>query len=108
MQHHTAAHLLNASIRRLVQAVYPRNSLVLAHDVKLQYNSFGEKLSLERLKEIEKMINNVIRANVSVTTKILDALGLLAEDSVTLTPKEIYPHKGIRVVEIDSDDLKSK
>ncbi|KOC65413.1 Alanine--tRNA ligase, mitochondrial [Habropoda laboriosa] len=108
MQHHTGAHLLNACLKQIMKAVYPRNSRIFPHSLKFLYNSFGEKPSLEQLQEIEKVINNVIRANVPVTTRVLNALELLAEDFVTLTPGEIYPYKDIRVVEIDFHDLKSK
>ncbi|XP_026673811.1 alanine--tRNA ligase, mitochondrial isoform X3 [Ceratina calcarata] len=108
MQHHTAAHLLNAFIQNTMQAVYSRNSVVLPHSLKCQFNSFGEKLSFEKIREIEERINDVIRANVPVTTKVLNALELLAEDSVTLIPGEIYPYKNIRLVEINCPHVKSK
>ncbi|CAK9813637.1 Alanine--tRNA ligase, mitochondrial [Anthophora plagiata] len=108
MEHHTGAHLLNACIKQIMKAVYTRNSSILSDSLKIQYNAFGEKLSLEQLKEIEKVINNVIKANVPITTKVLNSLELLAENSVTLTPGEIYPYTNIRIVKIDFDHLKSK
>nr|XP_012137630.1 PREDICTED: alanine--tRNA ligase, mitochondrial isoform X1 [Megachile rotundata] len=108
MQHHTGAHLLNAAVKQIIQGVYPRNSLVNSNFLKFRYNSFGEKLSHEQLKEIENRVNNAIEANVPVTTKLLNSLELLTEDSVSLIPGEIYPYTGIRVVEIDVPDLRSK
>lgn len=108
MQHHTAAHLLNACVKQIIQGVYPRNSLILPHNLKCQFNSFGDKLSRKQLEEIEKRVNSVIEANVPITTKVLNSLELLTEDSVSLIPGEIYPYTGIRVVEIDSPNLKSK
>lgn len=108
MQHHTAMHLLHASIRQIFQAVYVRASTILPHSLKCQFNSFGEKLSLKQLKEIEELINNVIKADVPVTTKILNALELLAEKSVTLIPGEIYPYKDIRIKEINFQNFRSK
>ncbi|XP_029041186.1 alanine--tRNA ligase, mitochondrial [Osmia bicornis bicornis] len=108
MQHHTAAHLLSACVKEIIQGVYPRNSLILPHNLKFQFNSFGEKLSRKQLEEIEKRVNSAIEANVPITTKILNSLELLTEDSVSLIPGEIYPYTGIRVVEVDSLNLKSK
>lgn len=108
MQHHTATHLLHASIQQIMQAVYLRNSTIIPHSLKCQFNSFGEDLSFKQLKEIEELINNVIIANVPVTTKILNALELLAESSVTLIPGEIYFYKDIRLIEINFHDLRSK
>ncbi|KZC13771.1 Alanine--tRNA ligase, mitochondrial [Dufourea novaeangliae] len=108
MQHHTAAHLLSASLRQTIQAIYPRDSLIFPHTLKLQCTSFGEKLSLEKLKKIEKSINNVIQTNAPVKIKVLNSSELLAEDFVTVIPGEIYPYTGIRIVEIDTCTLKSK
>lgn len=108
MQHHTATHLLHAIIQQKMQAVYLRHSLVFPYGLKCQFNSFGEKLSSKQLKEIEEFINTIITANVPVTTKILNAMELLAEDSVTLIPGQICPYKDIRVIEINFSDLKSK
>lgn len=108
MQHHTATHLLHAVVQRIMRAVYLRNSIVLPYGLKCQFNSFGEKLSFKQLKEIEEFINTIIIANVPVTTKVLNAMELLAEDSVRLIPGEIYPYRDIRVIEINFFDLKSK
>lgn len=108
MQHHTATHLLHAIIQQKMQAVYLRHSLVLPYGLKCQFNSFGEKLSFKQLKEIEEFINTIIIANVPVTTKVLNAMELLAEDSVTLIPGQICPYKDIRIIEINFSDLKSK
>ncbi|XP_043260582.1 alanine--tRNA ligase, mitochondrial isoform X2 [Colletes gigas] len=108
MQHHTGAHLLNASLKQIMQAVYSRNSHISSHVLKLQFNSFKEKLTFEQLKKIENNINSVIQADVPVTTKIVNSLELLSEDFITLIPGEIYPYTGIRIVEIYSNNLKSK
>ncbi|CAD1469392.1 unnamed protein product, partial [Heterotrigona itama] len=108
MQHHTATHLLHASIQQIIGAVYLRNYIVMPQSLKCQFNSFGESLSLKQLNEIEELINNIITANVPVTTKILNTSELLAENSVTFIPGEIYPYKDIRLVDIDFHNLKSK
>nr|XP_033324410.1 alanine--tRNA ligase, mitochondrial [Megalopta genalis] len=108
MQHHTAAHLLNATMKQTLQAVYSRNSVILPHTLRYQFISFGDKLSFQQIEQIEKSINDVIEANVFVRTKMLNSSELLAEDFVTLTPGEVYPYTDIQVVEIDTTDLKSK
>ncbi|XP_078046501.1 alanine--tRNA ligase, mitochondrial isoform X2 [Augochlora pura] len=108
MQHHTAAHLLNAFMKQTLRVAYPRNSVIRPHTLKYQFTSFGNKLSFEQIKKIEKSINDVIKANVSVKTKILNSSELLAEDSLTLIPGEVYPYADIRVVEIKAAHLNSK
>ncbi|KAK9309871.1 hypothetical protein QLX08_000669 [Tetragonisca angustula] len=108
MKHHTATHLLHASIQQIIGAVYLRNYIIIPLSLKCQFNSFGESLSLKQLNEIEKLINNIITANVPVTTRILNTSELLAENFVTFIPGEIYPYNDIRLVDIDFRDLKSK
>lgn len=108
MRHHTAAHLLHASLMKIMQVVYPHSSSVLPHVLRFQFNCFGEKLSFEQLNEVEVYVNSAIKANVPVMTKILNSSELLAEDFLTLLPGEIYPYTDIRVVEIDTRDLRSK
>lgn len=108
MKHHTATHLLHASVQQVIGAVYLRNYIIIPQSLKCQFNSFGESLSLKQLNEIEELINNIITANVPVTTRILNTSELLAENSVTFIPGEIYPYKDIRLVDIDFRDLKSK
>ncbi|KOX74438.1 Alanine--tRNA ligase, mitochondrial [Melipona quadrifasciata] len=108
MKHHTATHLLHASVQQIIGAVYLRNYIIIPQSLKCQFNSFGESLSLKQLNEIEELINNIITANIPVTTRILNTSELLAENSVTFIPGEIYPYKDIRLVDIDFRDLKSK
>lgn len=108
MKHHTATHLLHASIQQIIGAVYLRNYIIIPQSLKCQFNSFGESLSLKQLNEIEELINNIITANVPVITRILNTSELLAENSITFIPGEIYPYNDIRLVDIDFHDLKSK
>ncbi|XP_014470632.1 PREDICTED: alanine--tRNA ligase, mitochondrial isoform X1 [Dinoponera quadriceps] len=108
MKHHTAAHLLNAAIKEVLHTVYQRACTVDKDSLKLEFNPFGEKLTLEQVKTIEDRINNVIQSNVAVTVQTLNSLQLLAQDDITLVPGEIYPYTNIRIVEINANDLKAK
>ncbi|CAL7951273.1 unnamed protein product [Xylocopa violacea] len=108
MQHHTAAHLLSACLQQIMEIVNERNSLIRPDSLQCQYHAYAGKPKITELRKIEKLINNIIKDDVPVTAKELNAWELLADNSITLTPGEIYPYKGIRVVEINSDNLKSK
>lgn len=108
MKHHTAAHLLNAALKQVMQVIYQRGCTVDTDSLKLQFNSFGEQLTLEQMKTIEDCINNIIRSRVTTTVQIVNSLELLKQSDVTLVPGEIYPYTGIKIVEIDTDDLKAK
>lgn len=108
MIHHTATHLLHAALGKTMQVVRQCYSSVLPNNLKFQYTSFGEQLSLEQLRNVEKLVNDVIQANTSVKTRTVNSLELLNEKHLTLVPNEIYPYTGIRIVEINSDYLQSK
>ncbi|XP_076754355.1 alanine--tRNA ligase, mitochondrial [Xylocopa sonorina] len=108
MRHHTAAHLLNACIQQIIEIVSADYFIIRSNSLQCHYNSYTEKPNTMQLRKIEKLINNIIRDNVPVTIKELNAWELLADNSIALTPGQIYPYKGIRVVEINSDNLKSK
>lgn len=108
MKHHTAAHLLNAALKQVMQVVHQNGCTVSADNLKFQFNSFGEPLTLEQMGTIENCINNIIQTHAATTVQTLNLLQLLKQDDVTLIPGEIYPHTGIRVIEINADSLKTK
>lgn len=108
MKHHTAAHLLNAALKKFMQVVYQSGCTVNADNLKFQFNSFGEKFTLEQMRIIEDFINNIIQTHAATTVQTLNLLELLKQDNVTLIPGEIYPYTGIRVIEIKADNLKAK
>lgn len=108
MEHHTAAHLLNAAVKQVMQVAYQRGCAVDTNSLKLIFNSFGQQFTAKELTTIEDRINNIIRSHAAVTVRTLNSLELLEQDNVTLLPGEIYPHTGIRIIEIDSGDLHAK
>lgn len=108
MLHHTGTHLLNASLRKVMQTVFQRGSTVCPNILIFKFNTFGGQPSFQQLRSVENHINDVIQADVPVATKTMNSLELSEEDSVTLVPGEMYPYTGIRVVEIIADSLKSK
>ncbi|XP_023245739.1 alanine--tRNA ligase, mitochondrial isoform X2 [Copidosoma floridanum] len=108
MRNHTAAHLLNAAVQKLLPVVGQRGSDVLKDHLRFECSVFGRKLSVQDVSTIEKSVNDVIEADVPVKTKTLNILEMFKEDNLTLIPGEVYPDTGIRVVEINSDILNSK
>lgn len=108
MKHHTAAHLLNAAIKQVMQVVYQCGCTINSDSLKFQFNSFGQGLTLQQIEIIEDCINNVIQSHVPVTLQTLNSLELLNQDDITLIPGEIYPYTDIRVIEIITDYLKTK
>ncbi|XP_011051624.1 PREDICTED: alanine--tRNA ligase, mitochondrial [Acromyrmex echinatior] len=108
MKHHTAAHLLNAALKQVMQVIYQRGCTVDMDSLKFQFNSLGEQLTLEQMKTIEDCINNVIQSRAVTTVQTVNSLELLKQNDVMLLPGEIYPYTDIKIVEINTNDLKAK
>ena len=108
MRHHTATHLLNAALKRILPVVGQRGSYVYKDGLVFECSIFGRKLSNQDVTNIESYINQTIKADVPVKTKTVNILQMLREDNLTMIPGEIYPDNGIRIVEINSDIIVSK
>lgn len=108
MKHHTAAHLLNAALKQVMHVIYQRGCTVDMDNLKFQFNSFGEQLTSEQMRVVEDCINNIIQSHTETTVQTVNSLELLKQNDVTLIPGEIYPYTGIKIVEINTDDLKAK
>ncbi|KAL7297401.1 hypothetical protein TKK_0009782 [Trichogramma kaykai] len=108
MRHHTATHLLNASLKKILPVVGQRGSSVSDNGLDFECSTFGKKLTLKEVIEIENYINETIKANVTVKTKTVNLLQMLKENNLTVIPGEVYPENGIRIVEINSEILNSK
>lgn len=108
MRNHTSTHLLNAALRKVFPVISQRGSVVAKENLTFQFSVFGEKVDTEHVSRIERLVNDCIANDVSVSTKVVDMAGLLAEQDLTLIPGEVYPDTQVRIIEIDSENLKSK
>lgn len=108
MRNHTAAHLLHAALQKLLPVVGQRGSDVTRDYVRFECSLFNKKLSLKDVSTLEKYVNEIIEADVPVKTKTINVLQMMNEDDLTIIPGEVYPDMGIRIVEINGDELHSK
>ena len=108
MRHHTVTHLLNAALRKILPAIGQRASSAEKDKLFFECSVFGKKLTNERVMELEKLVNECIKFDAAVDTKIVNMTQMLVEDNLNAIPGEIYPDTGIRIVNIDSPILKSK
>lgn len=95
---HTATHLLHASLRQVLgDHVKQAGSLVLASRFRFDFTHFAP-LSISELEQIELLVNEKIRENIEVTTKLTTLEEGLKEGAVAIF-EEKYGEK-VRMVTI--------
>jgi len=63
---HTATHLLNAALRKVLSGdIHQKGSNITAERLRFDFN-FDRKLTPEELKEIERLVNDAIAADIEV------------------------------------------
>ena len=71
-KHHSATHLLDAALRKVLgDSVAQRGSFVAADRLRFDY-SHAEPLSAEQKKQVSDLVNENIQKNLKVTTQIMD------------------------------------
>lgn len=105
--HHTATHLLNAAVKTLFNKVtYQVSSSVTPECLKIELGVIGQKVGKEEVKQIEQLVQKVIRTSAPMNTLIVNANDVLGRNDVTLVPGEIYPETGLRLLTMDTENLK--
>jgi alanyl-tRNA synthetase len=85
---HTATHLLNEALRRVLKAdIRQRGSNITPERLRFDFN-FDRKLTAEELKEVEDLVNKKIRAELPVHRK-----EMTYEDAKKLGVQAEFEHK---------------
>ncbi len=81
---HSATHLLHAALRKVLgDHVQQKGSLVNAERLRFDFSHF-EAITQDQLAEIENMVNEQIRANVAVETKLMSQDDAVASGAMAL------------------------
>ncbi|MGC8891927.1 MAG: alanine--tRNA ligase [Candidatus Saccharicenans sp.] len=97
-RHHTATHLLHASLRQILgDHVRQSGSLVSPQRLRFDFTHFAP-LTDEEIRRVERLINEKIRQNLEVTTKVTSLEEGLAEGAMAIF-EEKYGEK-VRLVKI--------
>jgi len=81
---HSATHLLHAALRQVLgEHVAQKGSLVNAKRLRFDFSHF-EPVTVKQLADIEQLVNQQIRQNVAVETKVTDPETAIADGAVAL------------------------
>ncbi|MEW6646010.1 MAG: alanine--tRNA ligase [Pseudomonadota bacterium] len=82
--HHSATHLLHAALRHVLgEHVQQKGSLVTPERLRFDFSHF-ESVSREQLRRIEQMVNEQIRTNNEVLTRIMGIEDAMASGAMAL------------------------
>ena len=100
---HSATHLLHSGLRKFLgDHIKQAGSRVDDRSLRFDYSHF-ENVSYEQLAEIQEFVNEQIRANHEVTTRLMDLEEAKATGAMALFGEK-YDEK-VRVVQIGPDSL---
>jgi len=79
---HTATHLLNAALRKVLgDHVYQKGSNITAERLRFDF-SHPEKMTPEQLKEVQKLVNEAIAADLPITYHVTSVEAAKAEGAI--------------------------
>ena len=100
---HSATHLLHAALRRILgDHVEQKGSLVDSRKLRFDF-SHPRAVSVDELKTIERMVNEQVRVNSEVTTRLMDMDAARAVGAMALFGEKYGDE--VRVLSMGEDDF---
>jgi alanyl-tRNA synthetase len=100
---HSATHLLHAALRSVLgEHVQQKGSLVDSEKLRFDF-SHPEAVSADELKTIENMVNDQVRANTEVTTRLMSMDDAVAAGAMALFGEKYGDE--VRVLSMGQDDF---
>ena len=100
---HSATHLLHAALRKVLgEHVQQKGSLVDSRRLRFDF-SHPEALSAQQLKEIESIVNDQVRGNTGVRTRLMNMDDAVAAGAMALFGEK-YGNE-VRVLSMGEDDF---
>jgi alanyl-tRNA synthetase len=100
---HSATHLLHAALRRVLgEHVQQKGSLVDSQRLRFDF-SHPEGVSAQQLKTIETLVNEQIRANTAVQTRLMSMDAAIASGAMALFGEKYGDE--VRVLSMGEDDF---
>jgi alanyl-tRNA synthetase len=107
MQHHTAAHLLNAAARQVLgHHIWQAGALKTPHKAHLDLTHY-RRITKEELRKIELLVNAFIQQNILVKTYFMNRGDAEKRFGFTLYQGGYVPGKELRIVEIPDIDVEA-
>ena len=95
---HSATHLLHAALRKVLgEHVQQKGSLVAPDRLRFDFAHF-QPVTQDELREIERLVNAQIRANVPAETRVMDYEGAVAGGAIALFGEKY--DKDVRVLRL--------
>ena len=100
---HSATHLLHAALRRVLgEHVVQKGSLVDSQRLRFDF-SHPQPIGAEQLKRIENLVNEQVRANTPVTTRLMSMDEAIAAGALALFGEKYGDE--VRVLAMGEDDF---
>ncbi|XP_037073211.1 alanine--tRNA ligase, mitochondrial-like, partial [Pollicipes pollicipes] len=99
MRHHTATHLLNAALRRVLAATAQTSSAVDGDHLRLEVASYQGAITAEQVRECERLVHQWSEAALPVVTGSAPLEAVLRDPAATLLAGEVYPDP-VRLVRV--------